>query len=274
MRYHVSTDSLACVVYACLAVVVNVAQILLPLSTCIPYRESVLFGTTKSVLFGTTKSVFFLAPPWSRINVGLYDAGDATKCAAPSLVSYVLFLLCMFLSVPPACLASTACFVVYRCVYTCFTHIFLACSHLHGSLFFNVYMWVQFVYLSVNVNCVFCCVSLCIYLFYPYISCPFSSSRVIVLQCVYGSSTCTVYLFVSTKCMFCCVSIFDCVSVSASISLHRQSSRHSSPSPSHDVALRVSGLEVDGELRSGPMLRPDVPSSASTVATSVHCCTS
>jgi hypothetical protein len=35
----------------------------------------------------------------------------------------------------------------------------------------------------------------------------------------------------------------------------------------------VSGLEFDGELRLGPMLRPDVSSSASTVATSVHCCT-
>ena len=97
----------------------------------------------------------------------------------------------MFLSAPLARLASTAGVVVYRCVYTCSTHIFLARSHLHGSyvLFFNVYMLVQLV-----------------------------------------------YLFVGTKCMFCCVSIIDYVSVSASISLHRQSSWHSSPSPSHDVA--------------------------------------
>jgi hypothetical protein len=132
------------------------------------------------------------------------------------------FNLCISLS------TSTACFVVYRCVYTCFTHIFLARSHLHGSLFFNVYMVVQLVL---------------------YISLSAPSACFVVYQSL------IVYL---------CRRQSHCTG-------NHHGTHHQVQAT---TSLRVSGLEFDGELRPGPMLRPDVPSSASTVATSVHCCTS
>ena len=145
----------------------------------------------------------------------------------------------MFLSAPPACLA---CFVVYRCVYTCSTHIYI---YFLPVLIFTGH-----------------CFSMCICEFNLCISLSASTACFVLYRCVctcvthiclarshlHGSYVLffnvymlvqLVYLFVSTKSMFCCVSIIDCVSMSVSISSHRQSSWHSSPSPSHDVATGV-----------------------------------